>query len=105
MSYETQPITETMLTIPPRYVQNESQWARQICVRHRWRLSTSTGEIFDGDGRLLAGSLQSLTQTLVILGWIVPREDGGAQAGIAWTRIPNEAEAAVSRLLEISTPQ
>ncbi|MDN5605800.1 MAG: hypothetical protein L0G59_10340 [Kocuria sp.] len=105
MSYKTQPITETMLTIPPRYVQNESQWARQICVHHRWRLSTATGEIFDEDGRLLADSLHSLTQTLVILGWIVPREDGEPQAGIAWTRIPDEAESAVARLVATSTPR
>lgn len=103
MQYETQPVTETILTIPPKYIQNESQWARQICVRHRWRLCAETGEICDSDGKILADGLNTLTAALVGLGWIVPKEEGELSAGIAWHLIPDEAEAATEELRKAAT--
>lgn len=101
MVYETQPISATILTIPPRYVHHERQWASQICARRGWRFCAATGEICDGEGELLADGLDILTASLVTLGWIVPREEGETTAGIVWRLIPAESRAAKAEIVRV----
>ncbi|WP_129358401.1 MULTISPECIES: hypothetical protein [Micrococcaceae] len=92
--YDTQPVSVTMLTIPPQYVQDESQWALQICEKYRWGLQTSSCPVRDPDRTPIAEDIASLTRTFISLGWrITPKDRSDPSAGIVWHRTPQDPEA------------